>query len=344
MRISVVLDGRRTAGEIAELAQLAETYGFSHVWLSGGARTKDHFVRLAVAAAATRRIKLGPIAVSPFEMHPVHIGLALLTLDEIAPGRACIVLGAGGDLAATLGPPAHGRVSAVEECLDILRAQAAGGEINYAGAHYRVTGLFSPWGRVAMDRVYLGANRPRMLRLAARKADGVMVTDMPLAYLTALLARIRGDLVDAKPDARRFAVSNWFVWNVQETRAEAERLARRGLGFRLYYIREIAASIGLDDTEARELAARQPEMLRAIFQGREPWSPPPDVADRLIEHLTLTADRGGLDACVGRLLEFERAGLSEIALAPHGDPAAAIRLIGEAVIPVVDRAGTSRVP
>ncbi len=181
MRVSVVPDGRRTAAEIAELAQLAETYGFSHVWLSGGARTKDHFVRLAVAAAATRRIKLGPIAVGPFEMHPVRIGLALLALDEIAPGRACIVLGAGGDLAATLGAPARGRVGAVEECLDIIRAQAAGGEINYAGAHYRVTGLFSPWGRVAMDRVYLGANRPRMLRLAARKADGVMVTDMPLA-------------------------------------------------------------------------------------------------------------------------------------------------------------------
>src|SRR5262245_59777203 len=217
MRVGVVLDGRRTAAEIAELSQLAETYGFSHMWLSGGARTKDHFVRLAVAAAATRRIKLGPIAVSPFEMHPVRIGLALLTLDEIAPGRACIVLGAGGDLAATLNPPARGRVGAVEECLDILRAQAAGGEITYEGAHYRVTGLFWPWGRVAMDRVYLGANRPRMLRLAARKADGVMVTDMPLAYLPTLLARVRGGLEDANRDPRSFAVSNWFVWNVQET-------------------------------------------------------------------------------------------------------------------------------
>src|SRR5207248_8779732 len=106
MRVGVVLDGRRSAAEIAELAGLAETHGFSTVWLSAGARTKDHFVRLALAAAATRRIRLGPIAVSPFEMHPVHIGLALLTLDEIAPGRACLVLGAGGDLAATLEPPA----------------------------------------------------------------------------------------------------------------------------------------------------------------------------------------------------------------------------------------------
>jgi len=344
MRVGVVLDGRRSAAEIAELARLAETYGFSHVWLSGGARTKDHFVRLALAAAATRRIRLGPIAVSPFEMHPVHIGLALLTLDEIAPGRACLVLGAGGDLAATLAPPKRGRVEAVEECLDILRAQAAGGEINYAGAHYRVTGLFSPWSRVAMDRLYLGANRPRMLRLGARKADGVMVTDMPLGYLGALVARIRAELTEAGREPTTFALSNWFVWNVQDTLAEAERLARRQLAFRLYYIREIASSIGLTDAEARELAANQPEMLRAIFGGREPWSPPAPVAQRLIEHLTLTSDRRGLEGCIGRLLDFERLGLTEIALAPHGDPAAAIKLIGDAVIPAVDRPGASRVP
>ena len=344
MRVGVVLDGRRSAAEIAELAGLAETHGFSHVWLSGGARTKDHFVRLALAAAATRRIRLGPIAVSPFEMHPVHIGLALLTLDEIAPGRACLVLGAGGDLAATLEPPARGRVDAVEECLDILRAQAAGGEINYAGAHYRVTGLFSPWSRVAMDRLYLGANRPRMLRLGARKADGVMVTDMPLAYLGGLIARIRAELAAARREPSAFVLSNWFVWNVQETRAEAERLARRQLAFRLYYIRDVASSIGLGEADARELAEKQPQMLRAIFSGGEPWAPALPVAERLIEHLTLTSDRRGLEGCVGRLLEFERLGLTEIALAPHGDPAAAIELIGSAVIPTVDRERASRVP
>jgi len=343
MRVGVVLDGRRSAAEIAELAQLAEAQGLVHVWLSGGARTKDHFVRLALAAAATRRIRLGPVALSPFEMHPVSIGLALLTLDEIAPGRASLVLGAGGDLAATLGLPAKGRVAAVEECIDIVRALASGGEINYAGAHYRVTGLFSPWSRVRMDRLYLGANRPRMLRLAARKADGVMVTDMPLGYLGALLGRVRAELAEARREATPFALSNWFVWNVQDTLAEAERLARRQLGFRLYYIRDVASSIGLSEPEARELEARQPEMLRAIFAGREPWSPAPHVADLLIKHLTLTSDRRGLEHCLERLVEFERAGLSEIALAPHGDPAAAIKLIGTAVIPAIDREGASGV-
>jgi alkanesulfonate monooxygenase SsuD/methylene tetrahydromethanopterin reductase-like flavin-dependent oxidoreductase (luciferase family) len=195
-----------------------------------------------------------------------------------------------------------------------------------------------------MDRLYLGANRPRMLRLAARKADGVMVTDMPLAYLGSLIGRVRAELAAAGRDASSFAISNWFVWNVQETREEAMRLARRGLGFRLYYIRDVAASIGLAEADARELERRQPEMLRALFRGTESWQPPPDVAERLIEHLTLTSDRRGLPGCVERLVEFERLGCSEIALAPHGDPAAAIELIGAAVIPLVDRGDRAGVP
>ena len=80
-------------------------------------------------------------------------------------------------------------------------------------------------------------------------------------------------------------------------------------------------------------------MIRALFQGAEPWMPPAHVAERLIEHLTLSGDRRGLDGCVERLLEFERLGFGEIALAPHGDPAAAIELIGAAVIPALDRRG-----
>src|SRR5262245_50960937 len=175
-------------------------------------------------------------------------------------------------------------------------------------------------------------------------AVGVMVAALPLAYLASLVGRVRRERAAPGRDASSFAFSNWFVWNVQETREEAMRLARRGLGFRLYYIRDVAPSIGLAEADARDLSLRQPEMLRALFRGTESWQPPADVADRLIEHLTLTSDRRGLPGCVERLVEFERLGCSEIALAPHGDPAAAIELIGDAVIPVVDRGAGAGVP
>src|SRR2546428_7355380 len=65
MRVGVVLDGRRSAAEIAELAQLAEAQGLVHVWLSGGPRTKGHFFRLALAAAATHLDLLSPAQLYP---------------------------------------------------------------------------------------------------------------------------------------------------------------------------------------------------------------------------------------------------------------------------------------
>src|SRR2546425_12121840 len=95
MRVGVVLDGRRSAAEIAELARLAEAQGLAHVWLSGGARAKDHFVRLALAAAATPPIRLGPGALSPLEMPPGSIRLGPVTPDGIAPGRGGPGAGAG---------------------------------------------------------------------------------------------------------------------------------------------------------------------------------------------------------------------------------------------------------
>src|SRR3989454_8364944 len=70
-------------------------------------------------------------------------------------------------------------------------------------------------------------------------------------------------------------------------------------------------------------------MLRAIFEGRDPWQPEPRLTELLIRQLTLSGGRESLDDCVERLLDFERRGVNEIALALHGDPSKAIRLLGE---------------
>src|SRR5216683_521141 len=312
LKLGVVLNGRRSASEVAELAQLAEQQGFAHLWLSGGSRTKDHFLRLASAAANTKRIQLGPVAISPFEMHPVRIGLSLLTLNEMAGGRASMVIGGGGDLAATLNLPLKNRVQAVAETVDLIHLLGRGGEVNYQGSIFQTRGLFSPWQGVSVPPLYVGANRPKMLEMAAEKADGIMVTDMPLSYVMDLVNQTRRVLLSERRDPGKFRISNWFVWNVQDTEEEALRLARRTLGFRLYYIRDVAAAIGLSSAQALELQRKQPDMLRAIFEGRDPYVPPRGVTETLIDHLTLTGSRQHLDKFVEKLHEFEKQGLNEM--------------------------------
>lgn len=337
MKLGVVLNGRRSAEEIADLAQLAEQQGFAHLWLSGGSRTKDHFVRLVLAASKTKRIQLGPVAISPFEMHPVRIGLSVLTLSEVSDGRASIVLGGGGDLAATLNIPLRNRVSAVAETVDLIRLIGRGGEVNYRGQLFQTKELFSPWKRALVPPLYIGANREKMLRMSAEKADGVMVTDMPLSYVKNLVDLVRRELSRARRDLGKFRMSNWFVWNVQDTEEEALRIARRTLGFRLYYISDVADSIGLAPDQALELKRRQPEMLRSIFEGKNPFTPPRGITTALIDHLTITCSKRHLDAAVEKLHEFEKQGLNEMALAVEGNPVSAIKLLGEKVLPLMQR-------
>src|SRR3989449_8618037 len=148
VKIGIALNGRRSADEIAELARQAEEAGIRQLWLHAGARTKDHFLRLAVAATKTKAIQLGPVATSPFEAHPARIAVELLTLHEIARGRGAIVLGGGGDFAATLGVKLEGRVQAVEETIEITRAVARGGGGEPAGPRLQGCGPVSPRGEI----------------------------------------------------------------------------------------------------------------------------------------------------------------------------------------------------
>ena len=41
-------------------------------------------------------MRMGPVAISPFELHPLKMANQLLTLNEFAGGRANIVVGGGG--------------------------------------------------------------------------------------------------------------------------------------------------------------------------------------------------------------------------------------------------------
>jgi hypothetical protein len=174
-------------------------------------------------------------------------------------------------------------------------------------------------------------------RSADEIAELAKLTDMPSVYVKSLVEQVRAGLVEAVRPSKDIRISNWFVWNVQDTRVEAFELASRQLGSRLYYIRDAALSLGLTEKEARKLESKHPEMLRATLEGKDPWLPMRRLTELLIRNLTLSGGPEDLDECIQRLLDFEKIGLNEIALSLHGDPARAIRLLGERVLPSVQK-------
>ena len=91
----------------------------------------------------------------------------------------------------------------------------------------------------------------------------------------------------------------------------------------------------LSDAEVEQVAENMPSFW-AQFSKRDGIieNVSESLVDKLVENLTLTASTDELDDHLETLRQFASAGLTHITLGLHDDPADAIRLIGERVVPV----------
>ena len=117
MDVDVFIPPGLTAAETIELGTLAEDVGIRAIWTYNYIADPDPFVNLSWLARETKTIRMGPVAVSPFQLHPLMMANSLLTLNELAEGRADIIVGGGGAVLAAIGGKAHRKVRAVHECV-----------------------------------------------------------------------------------------------------------------------------------------------------------------------------------------------------------------------------------
>lgn len=335
MDIDVILDTRANPRELAELGRLAERFGLHGVWVSSLLDSRDPFANLGQLAQSTARIRLGPIAVNPFDTHPVKIASALLTLNEMASGRAQIVIGGGGEALQALGIRPERRVRAVRECVEIIRAAASGQRVNYAGELYRVDNLQLRWLESAAPAILVGASQPQMLRMAAGCADGIMMSDMPPGPAAAALRTLDEALAGAGRRRPEFRTTVFTAWHVRPDRREALREGRRWLLLRGIFRPWLLAEFLAPDDVALVMAS-QAAFARAFAAGSHEVEGVPDrLLDALVENVTIAGSPDHLEPVLAKLRHLKAAGLGGVALRLYADPAASIRLIGEHVLPAL---------
>jgi 5,10-methylenetetrahydromethanopterin reductase len=144
MDIEIILEPDLGPEQVAELAVAAEGYGFRALWHSNYHAHYDPFVNLVPAAMATTRILLGVLAVSPYEMHPLKMANAILTLNEISKGRAILAVGGGGAVLSSIGTTIDYKklriVRGVREAVEILKSATTGRfSMGYKGEIFQVT-------------------------------------------------------------------------------------------------------------------------------------------------------------------------------------------------------------
>jgi 5,10-methylenetetrahydromethanopterin reductase len=156
----------------ARVASLLDEHAIHGAWIADSPPThwRDVYATLALCAAATARLRLGPGVTNPVTRHPSVTAAAIATIESMAPGRAVLGIGIGDAAVKGIGlqPASLAELEAYIEAVRRLLTE-----------------------RSVSVPVYLSASGPRMLELAGRIGDGVLISvGVHPALLQEAMARV----------------------------------------------------------------------------------------------------------------------------------------------------------
>jgi len=219
------------ASLVADLAARSEAAGWDGwflwdhvVYQEGYEPVVDPWMALAVAAAATSRVRLGPLVTPLPRRRPWNVARQAATLDQLSGGRAVLGVGLGTERTREFdgfGEEADlaRRAALLDEGLELIADLWSGAPVHHAGEHFRVDGVaFRPIPRQRPLPVWVAAVWPhrRPLRRAARW-QGVFPARLPGPEALAEISRAVGpdrDIVvraDGRP-ARDWARAGATWW------------------------------------------------------------------------------------------------------------------------------------
>jgi len=336
MRVDIILGAGLRSTEVEELGILAERAGAATIWVQSFPGRRDPLLSIAGLARSTKRIRLGVMPTSPWEVHPLRIADGLLTLNELCDGRASIMIGGlGHSVMRVTGLQPTRRVTAVRDCVQILRGISPERMLNHEGEVFSLKNYQPEWATHRRPFISVGATGPAMLAMAAANADGLMMSDVPLVRMPEVMSHIDRGLSQAGRTRAGLRISNFMAWHIGSNRQAAMAEARRELVWRgLLQTWHTAGFLGEQD--ANFVATHRDNFLQAFLtRSTHIEGIPEHIIEQLVAKLTFAGGPEDIPRVAEEIAALAAAGLDEIALKVHDHPAEAIRLIGQHLIPAL---------
>jgi F420-dependent oxidoreductase-like protein len=240
--------------ELRDFARAAEDAGVESFWVSDhffggpvGVPDRDcleAFTLLAALARETTRIRLGVLVAAAQYRSPALLAKIVAGIDRMSGGRFELGIGAGwkSEEYRAYGyefPPAGARVEQLKDTVEICRRLWTSDRATYHGTHYRVDDAVCAPKPVQRPHppIWIGGSGPRVMRLAARYADGFDLgrhgpAGAPLTEeeMAAALAEVRKICDDAKRE-RPIALSHWVGANLGADADSRGQLLERIRGY-----------------------------------------------------------------------------------------------------------------
>ncbi|MFJ9752634.1 LLM class F420-dependent oxidoreductase [Streptomyces chartreusis] len=274
------------------LVEALPDLGFTDLW-SLEADGADAFTPLALAAVWEPRLSLGTSVVSAYTRGPALLAMHAAALAEAAPGRFSLGIGASSStIVSQWNAMPYGQP--VERCRDMvrfLRSALSGRLMDEKYATFGVHGFQLQRPPDHPPPILLAALRPKMAELAAREADGVILTLLSAADVREAVGKYRTPGWDI---AARILVCP--TEDAEYARSVGRKLIARHMKIPVYA--EHQRSLGrAEDFKPVWHAWEAKDAKKAIA------AVPDHVVDELIVH-------GSPRQCSERLFEFARQGVT----------------------------------
>ncbi len=253
VRFSVEIVPRDPLWRTCIYAMMVDRLGFDTIWLSDHFFNRNVFLTTAVIAKWTSRCLLGPAVVNPYVIHPAIIAQSIATLEEIAPKRLIMAIGAGDETSlARLCIKRENPVDRVRESIHAIRRLLAGEELTSHDSILCFSSAKLETKTAGDVPIYVGAQGKRMLIMSASHADGVLINWTDLDRLSEAIKTIKPIISSRKG----FDIGAHLIISIHEDIAKARKTA---IPFAAYLMagsnNALLSEIGVSDEE-RNLVRR----------------------------------------------------------------------------------------
>ncbi|MET9028457.1 TIGR03842 family LLM class F420-dependent oxidoreductase [Nocardia sp. NPDC004168] len=332
MDIGVVLQCTPPASRVIELARLAETYGFSHVWtFDSHLLWQEPYVIYSQILAATRKIMVGPMVTNPATRDWTVTASAFATLNEMFGNRTVCGIGRGDSAVRTLGgKPAT--LATLRRSIEVIRELGNG-----RGARVDDTVVRLPWAAGSRLDVWVAGYGPRALELTGAVADGfiLQLADPDITAWTVARVRAAAERAGRDPAAVRICVAApaYVTDGTDAAQAHARQQCRWFGGMVGNHVAEMVARYGT----AGDIPAALTDYIEDRrgydynLHGRAGNVHAEYVPDAIVDRFCLL---GTPDDQLSRLRELERLGVDQFAVyLQHDAKNATLAAYGESVLP-----------
>lgn len=179
-RVAIYLQDAHPIRDGMAYAQYAEEKGFEAVWQAESRLVREATVPMAAFASVTKTIKVGSGVVDCWSRNPARLAATFSTLDDLAPGRIILGIGAWWDpLAAKVGISRAKPLRAMREIVTAVRGLLHNETVTFNGEFVHLDGVELDYvyqdRRVKEVPIYIGATGMQMMELTGEIADGVVL-------------------------------------------------------------------------------------------------------------------------------------------------------------------------